>query len=156
MHSSRVNALVAVILAAILSSTLQVATAQQKTTTNNVFLTYRDSVGGFKVLYPSNWITSASSPTDAIFDSAPVKVGEPITDSIRIEISVRNVDQYLDTKQMILKNKTVYDYVDAILRDATFKPMAPSLKVPSTLPIAEKMFDSFEFIKKQHMNKIHE
>ena len=99
MHSSRVNALVAVILAAILSSTLQVATAQQKTTTNNVFLTYRDSVGGFKVLYPSNWITSASSPTDAIFDSAPVKVGEPITDSIRIEISVRNVDQYLDTKQ---------------------------------------------------------
>jgi PsbP len=199
----RVSALIAVILAAILVSTVQVATGQQKTTTNSVFLTYKDPAGGFKLLYPSNWITSASSPSDAVFDSVPVKIGEPIK-SVRIEISVRNVDQYLDEKQMILKNKTAYDYVASTLKGAGYDPqfdmttrpirvnsttvaginawridfmlttgsvfhdetffrktymvnngklyefsyMAPPLKVPATLPIAQKMFDSFEFIKK--------
>jgi PsbP len=125
MHSSTFITLAVTTL--LLGSTcFPIAIGQQNppaTTTNKiVFRTFTNFISGFKVLYPSNWITSASSPTDAVFDSEPVKIGEGVN-GIRIEVSIRKVDQYLDTQQMVVKNKTAYDYVAPILRDAAFRPI---------------------------------
>ena len=108
------------VVAAMLASTLvQVTIAKQTSSStilpdSNIFLTYKDPNSEFNVKYPSNWIKSNSHASDAVFDSSRVKVDEPIK-AVRIEISVKNVDQYLDEKQMVLKDKTAYDYINDIL-----------------------------------------
>ena len=171
------------------------AIALQTADNKNGFLTYQNSQYGFKIQYPSNWEITTCTFFNCIalvtFDSSPIEPGKLIKGA-RLFIDIENASQYLDTKNMVLKNKTAYDYVQDELKaldhgamdshdrvnsttvggvkawsiqslsDVSqlfdrvtymvkngkmyqFHYLAPSLKVPSTLPIAQKMINSFQF-----------
>src|ERR1044071_10523745 len=105
---SRVSALIVAILAAILSSTVQVATAAQQTAANkNGFSLYQNSQYRFKIQYPSGWVVNYEPGNISLFsfDSSINKPGQLIQDAELI-IEIRNVSQYLDEKKLVLKNKT--------------------------------------------------
>jgi hypothetical protein len=198
---SRLSALITLILAAILSSTLQLVTAQQIADNKNGFSLYQNSQYRFKIQYPSSWVVNYEPGNISLFSfNSPVnKPGQLIQDA-ELMIEIRNVSQYLDEKKLVLKNKTAYDYIQDFLKTSGPNPqigmdirpirvnsttitgveawtvdymftaedeqtffretymvnngklyrftyLSPPVKVPATLPIAQKMIDSFQFTK---------
>lgn len=199
---SRVSALIVVILAAILSSTIQAVTAAQQTAVNkNGFSLYLNSQYRFKIQYPSDWVVNSEPGNISLFsfDSPINKPGQLIQDA-ELMIEIRNVSQYLDEKKLVLKNKTAYDYIQDFLKTSSPNPqigmdirpirvnsttvtgveawtvdymftsedeqtfyketymvnngklyrftyLSPPLKLPATLPIVQKMVDSFQLTK---------
>jgi len=198
----RISALITVMVAAILSSTVQAVIAVQQTAANKIgFSLYQKSQYRFKIQYPSGWIVNSEPGNISLFSfSSPInKPGQLIQDAELI-IEIRNVSQYLDEKKLVLKNKTAYDYIQDFLKTSGPNPqigvdirpirvnsttvtgveawsvdyvfnaedeqtffretymvsncklyrftyLSPSLKVPATLPVAQKMIDSFQFTK---------
>ena len=64
---SRLSALITLILAAILSSTLQLVTAQQIADNKNGFSLYQNSQYRFKIQYPSGWVVNSEPGNISLF-----------------------------------------------------------------------------------------
>ena len=121
---SRISALITVMLAAILSTTVQLVTAVQQTAANkNSFSPYQNSQYRFKIQYPSGWVVNSEPGNISRFSfNSPInKPGQLIQDAELI-IEIRNVSQYLDEKRLVLKNKTAYDYIQDFLKTSGPNP----------------------------------
>jgi hypothetical protein len=101
-----VSALITVILVAILVSAFQVATAQQTADNKNGFSVYQNSQYGFKIQYPSNWIISSEPGNIPLFSfNSPVNKPRQLIQRAELMVEIKNVSQYLDEKNLVLKNK---------------------------------------------------
>jgi PsbP-like protein len=115
---SRISALITVMLAAILSTTIQAVTAVQQTAANkNGFSLYQNSQYRFKIQYPSGWVVNSEPGNISLFSfNSPINKPGQLIQEAKIIIEIRNVSQYLDEKKVVLKNKTAYGYVQDFLK----------------------------------------
>ncbi len=106
---SRVSALIVVILAAILSSTIQVVTAAQQTAVNkNGFSLYLNSQYRFKIQYPSDWVVNSEPGNISLFsfDSPINKPGQLIQDA---ELMITTLQQKATRVTLnITQNRLLY------------------------------------------------
>jgi PsbP len=83
---------------------LQAASAQNVTESN--FISYHSPDQGFAMQYPSNWKLDESSVSDGIVRFKTLDAFLPI-----FIVSIKEIEQYLDTDTLTLKNTTLLQSV---------------------------------------------